>query len=126
MPLPEQVGLGLPDPKIIAVTGRKEMADRIRIRLKAFDHWIVDQTASDIVRAAEKTGATVKGPIPLPTRRERWTVLRGPHIDKKSREQFELRTHKRLIDIVESRSATVDALTKLDLPAGVDVEIKVD
>ena len=118
--------MGLPDPRIIAVTGRKEMADRIRIRLKAFDHWIVDQTASDIVRAAEKTGATVKGPIPLPTRRERWTVLRGPHIDKKSREQFELRTHKRLIDIVESRTATVDALTKLDLPAGVDVEIKVD
>jgi small subunit ribosomal protein S10 len=102
------------------------MAGRIRIRLKAFDHWVVDQTASDIVRTAEKTGAIVKGPIPLPTRRERWTVLRGPHIDKKSREQFELRTHKRLIDITESRTATVDALTKLDLPAGVDVEIKVD
>ena len=73
------------------------MASRIRIRLKAFDHWVVDQTASDIVRTAEKTGAIVKGPIPLPTRRERWTLLRGPHIDKKSREQFELRTHKRLI-----------------------------
>jgi small subunit ribosomal protein S10 len=104
----------------------EDMAGRIRIRLKAFDHWVVDQTASDIVRTAEKTGATVKGPIPLPTRRERWTVLRSPHIDKKSREQFELRTHKRLIDIVDSRPATVDALTKLDLPAGVDVEIKVD
>ena len=102
------------------------MSDRIRIKLKAFDHWIVDQTASDIVRTAEKTGASVCGPVPLPTRRERWTVLRSPHIDKKSREQFELRTHKRLIDIVDSRPATIDALTKLDLPAGVDVEIKVD
>ncbi|MEE8146971.1 MAG: 30S ribosomal protein S10 [Longimicrobiales bacterium] len=102
------------------------MADRIRIRLKAFDHWIVDQTAGEIVRAAQKTGATVCGPIPLPTRRERWTVLRSPHIDKKSREQFELRTHKRLIDIVDSRPQTIDALTKLDVPAGVDVEIKVD
>ena len=102
------------------------MADRIRIRLKAFDHWIVDQTAGDIVRTAQKTGASVRGPIPLPTKRERWTVLKSPHIDKKSREQFDLRTHKRLIDIVDSRSQTVDALTKLDLPAGVDVEIKVD
>ena len=102
------------------------MADRIRIRLKAFDHWIVDQTAGDIVRTAQKTGASVRGPIPLPTKRERWTVLKSPHIDKKSREQVELRTHKRLIDIVDSRSQTVDALTKLDLPAGVDVEIKVD
>ena len=102
------------------------MSARIRIKLKAFDHWIVDQTASDIVRTAEKTGASVCGPVPLPTRRERWTVLRSPHIDKKSREQFELRTHKRLIDILDSRPATIDALTKLDLPAGVDVEIKVD
>ncbi len=102
------------------------MADRIRIRLKAFDHWIVDQTAGEIVRAAQKTGATVRGPIPLPTRRERWTVLRSPHIDKKSREQFELRTHKRLIEIVDSKPQTIDALTKLDVPAGVDVEIRVD
>ena len=102
------------------------MAGRIRIRLKAFDHWIVDQTASDIVRTAQKTGALVSGPIPLPTRRERWTVLKSPHIDKKSREQFELRTHKRLIDILDTRPQTIDALTKLDLPAGVDVEIKVD
>ena len=102
------------------------MADRIRIRLKAFDHWIVDQTAADIVRTAQKTGASVRGPIPLPTRRQRWTVLKSPHVNKKSREQFELRTHKRLIDIVDSRAQTVDALTKLDLPAGVDVEIKVD
>jgi small subunit ribosomal protein S10 len=102
------------------------MAGRIRIRLKAFDHWVVDQTAADIVRAAQKTGAEVKGPIPLPTRRQLWTVLRSPHIDKKSREQFEMRTHKRVIDITDSRPATIDALTKLDLPAGVDVEIKVD
>ena len=102
------------------------MADRIRIRRKAFDHWVIDQTASDIVRAAQKTGATVRGPIPLPTRRERWTVLKSPHIDKKSREQFELRTHKRLIEIVDSRPQTIDALTKLDVPAGVDVEIRVD
>ena len=102
------------------------MADRIRIRLKAFDHWVVAQTAADIVRTAQTSGATVRGPIPLPTRRQRWTVLRSPHIDKKSREQFEMRTHKRLIDIIDSRPQTIDALTKLDLPAGVDVEIKVD
>ena len=102
------------------------MAERISIRLKAFDHWVVDQTAADIVRTAQKTGATVKGPIPLPTRRQRWTVLRSPHVNKKARDQFELRTHKRLIDIVDSRPQTIDALTKLDLPAGVDVEIKVD
>ena len=102
------------------------MTERIRIRLKAFDYWVVDHTAADIVRTAQTSGATVRGPIPLPTRRQRWTVLRSPHIDKKSREQFELRTHKRLIDIVDSRPQTIDALTKLDLPAGVDVEIKVD
>ena len=87
---------------------------------------MVDQTAADIVRTAQTSGATVRGPIPLPTRRQRWTVLRSPHIDKKSREQFEMRTHKRLIDIIDSRPQTIDALTKLDLPAGVDVEIKVD
>ncbi len=100
--------------------------DKIRIRLKAYDHAVIDQTASDIVRTAEKTGARVSGPIPLPTRIQRWTVLRSPHIDKKSREQFEQRTHKRVIDIFDSRPQTIDALTKLDLPAGVDVEIKVD
>lgn len=100
--------------------------DKIRIRLKAFDHAVIDQTAADIVRTAEKTGASVSGPIPLPTKIQRWTVLRSPHIDKKSREQFEQRTHKRVIDIVDSRPQTIDALTKLDLPAGVDVEIKVD
>ena len=101
------------------------MEERIRIRLKAFDHWVVDQTASDLVRTAQKTGAPVRGPIPLPTRRQRWTVLRSPHIDKKSREQFEVRTHKRLLDIVDPTPQTVDALMKLDLAAGVDVEIKV-
>ena len=102
------------------------MTDKIRIRLKAFDHAVLDQTASDIVRTAQKTGATVRGPVPLPTRRQRWTVLRSPHVDKKSREQFELKTHTRVIDIIDSKPQTVDALTKLDLPAGVDVEIKVD
>jgi small subunit ribosomal protein S10 len=102
------------------------MANKIRIRLKAFDHAVLDQAASDIVRTVEKTGAQVSGPIPLPSRAERWTVLRSPHIDKKSREQFELRTHKRLLDINDSRPQTIDALTKLDLPAGVDVEIKVE
>ena len=92
----------------------------------AADHVVLDQAAADIVRTAEKTGAQVSGPIPLPTKRQMWTVLRSPHIDKKSREQFELKTHKRLIDILDSRSQTIDALTKLDLPAGVDVEIKVE
>ena len=102
------------------------MKGRIRIRLKAFDHAVIDTAAADIVRTAEKTGAAVTGPIPLPTKTQRWTVLRSPHVDKKSREQFELKTHKRLIDIRDSRPQTVDALTKLDLPAGVDVEIKVE
>ena len=102
------------------------MSGQIRIRLKAFDHVVLDQAAADIVRAVEKSGAQVSGPIPLPTRLQRWTVLRSPHVDKKSREQFELKIHKRLIDIDDSRAQTVDALTRLDLPAGVDVEIKVD
>ena len=102
------------------------MAGKIRIRLKAFDHALIDQAAGDIVRTAEKTGARVSGPIPLPTRVQRWTVLRSPHVDKKSREQFELKTHKRVVEILDSRTQTIDALTKLDLPAGVDVDIKVD
>ena len=102
------------------------MAGQIRIRLKGFDHVVLDQAAADIVRTVEKSGAAVSGPIPLPTKTQRWTVLRSPHVDKKSREQFELKTHKRVIDILDSRPQTVDALTKLDLPAGVDVEIKVD
>src|ERR687883_433387 len=87
------------------------MAGRIRIRLKAFDHAVIDQASADIVRTAEKTGAQVSGPIPLPTKTQRWTVLRSPHVDKKSREQFELKTHKRVIDILDSRAQTVDALT---------------
>lgn len=102
------------------------MAGKIRIRLMGFDHAVIDQAAADIVRTVEKTGSQVSGPIPLPTKTQRWTVLRSPHVDKKSREQFELKTHKRLIEIPESRPQTVDALTKLDLPAGVDVEIKVN
>ena len=100
------------------------MAQRIRIRLKAFDHVVLDQAAADIVRTAEKTGAQVSGPIPLPVKTERWTVLRSPHVDKKSREQFEIRTHKRLIDILDPSSKTVDALMRLSLAAGVDIEIK--
>jgi small subunit ribosomal protein S10 len=99
--------------------------ERIRIRLKSFDHNILDKSASDIVRTAKGTGARISGPIPLPTQRTVYTVLRSPHVDKKSREQFERRIHKRLIDIMESTPQTVDALMKLDLPAGVDVEIKV-
>ena len=91
------------------------MAGRIRIRLKAFDHAVIDQAAADIVRTAEKTGAQVSGPIPLPTKTKRWTVLRSPHVDKKSREQFELKTHKRLIDILDSRAATVDAAEDVNL-----------
>ena len=100
--------------------------ERIRIRLKAYDYRILDQSTTEIVDTAKRTGARVAGPIPLPVKTERWTVLRSPHVDKKSREQFELRTHKRLLDINDSRPQTMDALTKLDLPAGVDVEIKVE
>ena len=101
------------------------MADqKIRIRLKAFDHRLIDRSASEIVETAKRTGAQVRGPIPLPTKTERFTVLVSPHVDKKSREQFEVRTHKRLLDIFEPTSSTVDALMKLELPAGVDVEIK--
>ncbi len=96
----------------------------IRIRLKAFDHRVLDQSAGEIVNTAQRTGAQVRGPIPLPTRIEKYTVLRSPHIDKKSREQFEIRTHKRVLDIVDPTPQTVDALMKLDLAAGVDVEIK--
>ncbi len=96
----------------------------IRIRLKAFDHRVLDQSTSEIVNTARRTGAQVRGPIPLPTRIERFTVLRSPHIDKKSREQFEIRTHKRLLDIIDPTPQTVDALMKLDLSAGVDIEIK--
>ncbi len=96
----------------------------IRIRLKAFDHRILDSSTGEIVNTAKRTGAQVRGPIPLPTRIEKYCVLRSPHIDKKSREQFEIRIHKRLLDIVEPTPQTVDALMKLDLAAGVDVEIR--
>jgi small subunit ribosomal protein S10 len=99
-------------------------AQNIRIRLKAFDHRILDAATREIANTAKRTGADVRGPIPLPTRMERFTVNRSPHIDKKSREQFEIRTHKRLLDIVDPTPQTVDALMKLDLAAGVDVEIK--
>ncbi|WP_293673098.1 30S ribosomal protein S10 [uncultured Parolsenella sp.] len=97
---------------------------KIRIRLKGFDHEVVDQSAKLIVDTAQKTGAKVSGPIPLPTERNLYTVIRSPHKDKDSREQFEMRTHKRLIDILEPTSSTVDSLMRLDLPAGVDIEIK--
>ena len=97
---------------------------KIRIRLKAFDHRLIDRSAAEIVDTAKRTGALVKGPIPLPTKIERFTVNRSPHVDKKSRDQFEIRTHKRIMDIIEPTDKTVDALMKLDLAAGVDVEIK--
>ena len=99
-------------------------SQNIRIRLKAFDHRILDQSTVEIVNTAKRTGAQVRGPIPLPTDIEKYTVLRSPHVDKKSREQFEIRTHKRRLDIIEPTPQTVDALMKLDLAAGVDVEIK--
>ena len=99
-------------------------SQNIRIRLKAFDFRVLDASTAEIVNTAKRTGATVRGPIPLPTHIEKFTVLHGPHIDKKSREQFEIRTHKRLLDIVDPTPQTVDALMKLDLAAGVDVEIK--
>ena len=99
-------------------------SQKIRIRLRAFDHKLLDRSAGEIVETVRKTGARISGPVPLPTERSVFTVLRSPHVDKKSREQFEIRTHKRLLDILEPNPKTVDALTKLDLPAGVDVEIK--
>ena len=100
------------------------MDDKIQIRMEAYDHETLDQAAVDIVETAKRTGARVSGPIPLPTRIERYTVLRSPHVDKKSREQFEIRTHKRLIYIADPTSKTVDALSKLNVPAGVDIRIR--
>ena len=100
------------------------MSQKIRIKLKSYDHNLVDKSAEKIVKTVKTTGAVVTGPIPLPTSLNRFTVLRGPHVDKKSREQFEMRTHKRVLDIVEPTPQTVDALMKLDLASGVDVEIK--
>ena len=101
------------------------MEQRIRIRLKAYDYRVLDQSVADIVETAKRTGARVVGPIPLPTRIERYTVNRSPHADKKSMEQFEIRTHKRLLDIVEPTAKTVDELKKLNMPAGVDITIKI-
>ncbi|WP_343128143.1 30S ribosomal protein S10 [Buchnera aphidicola (Takecallis taiwana)] len=99
---------------------------RIRIRLKAFDHRLIDQSTFEIVATAKRTGAKVQGPIPLPTKKERFTVLISPHVDKDARDQYEIRTHKRLIDIVQPTEKTVDALMRLDLAAGVDVQISLD
>ncbi len=101
-----------------------EIDFKIRIRMEAYDHRILDQSAADIIETAKRTGAKVSGPIPLPTRMERYTVLRSPHVDKKSRQQFEMRTHKRLIDILEPTPKTVDALNKLNMPAGIEIKIK--
>jgi len=101
-------------------------SQRIRIRLKAFDHRLIDQSAREIVETAKRTGAQVRGPIPLPTKTERFTVLTSPHVNKDARDQYELRTHKRLMDIVDPTDKTVDALMKLDLAAGVDVQIKLN
>ncbi len=98
---------------------------KLRIRLKAYDHRVLDESARRIVEAAERTGARVVGPVPLPTRIERWTVRRSPFIDKDSQEHFEMRTHKRLIDVVDPDTKTIDTLTRLNLPAGVDIEIKI-
>jgi len=103
---------------------QKEQQQKIRIKLMAYDHRLLDLSASEIVETAKRTGANVAGPIPLPTKREVFTVLRSPHVDKKSREQFQIKTHKRILDIVNPTSKTIDALKKLDLPAGVYVEIK--
>ncbi len=99
---------------------------RIRIRLKSFDHRLIDQSTREIVETARRTGARICGPIPLPTKKERWTLLISPHKDKDARDQYEIRTHKRLLDIVEPTDKTVDALMKLDLAAGVDVQIKLN
>src|SRR4029077_7597862 len=101
------------------------MAQSIRIRLKAFDHEIIDQSTRKIVETVTRTSATVRGPIPLPTDKHRYTVIRGPHIDKDSREHFEMRIHKRLIDIVNPNAKTIDSLQRIELPAGVDIEIKI-
>jgi small subunit ribosomal protein S10 len=102
----------------------QKQKQKIRIRLKAFDYKLIDQSALEIVETAKRTGAIVRGPVPLPTRMQRFDILRSPHVNKSSRDQFEIRTHQRLMDIVDPTDKTVDALMKLDLPAGVDVEIK--
>jgi small subunit ribosomal protein S10 len=114
--------------RAVAVSGKNMATEykgqKVRIRLKAFDHKLLDQSTSEIVDTAKRTGARLSGPIPLPTKISRYSVLRSPHVDKKSMEQFEMRVHKRLLDILEPTQQTIDALMKLDLSAGVDVEIK--
>ncbi len=101
-------------------------SQKIRIKLKSYDHNLLDKSAEKIIKTVRSTGALVSGPIPLPTKRTIYTVLRSPHVDKKSRDQFEIRSHKRLIDIINSNNKTIDSLMKLDIPAGVDIEIKVN
>lgn len=101
-------------------------SQKIRIKLKSYDHNLLDKSAEKIIKTVKSTGAIVSGPIPLPTKRTVYTVLRSPHVDKKSRDQFEVRSHKRLIDILNSNNKTIDSLMKLDIPAGVDIEIKVN
>ena len=113
-------------PRLSVKKKPKMLRERIRIRLKAYDHRILDQSTTEIVDTAKRTGATVKGPVPLPIKMERFTVLTAPHGDKDARDQFEIRTHKRLMDILNPTDKTVDALMKLELPAGVDVQIKLN
>ena len=113
-----------PNPEPRTVLLKMAQAPRIRIKLKAYDHRLLDLSTTEIVETVQRTGAKISGPIPLPSRRELFTVLRSPFIDKKSREQFQIKTHKRLMDILNPTARTIDALKKLDLPAGVDVEIK--
>lgn len=113
--------------RVVGELGSTDVASSreiIRIRMEAYDHSVLDQSAAEIVDTAKRTNSIVHGPIPLPTRIERYTVLRSPHVDKKSRQQFEIRTHKRLIDIVQATAKTIEALNKLSLPAGVDIKIK--
>ena len=122
---PATIGRGLQVPgfciRVCAVAAAREV---IRIRMEAYDHSVLDQSAAEIVDTAKRTNSEVHGPIPLPTRIERYTVLSGPHVDKKARQQFEIRTHKRVIDIVQATAKTIEALNKLSLPAGVDIKIK--
>ena len=121
---PRQPEAEVPDEVVAAPKKEKTRYSSLRLRLKAFDHRLVDQSAREIVETARRTGAQVHGPIPLPTRKERFTVLISPHVDKDARDQYEIRTHKRMIDIINPSEKTVDALMKLDLPAGINVQLK--
>lgn len=127
-PAKSQFQAVFPRSKFVSNTNEKEVKlmakQKIRIRLKAYDHKLLDLSAAQIVDTAKRTGANVSGPIPLPTEKSVYTILRSPHVNKDSREQFEMRTHKRLIDILEATPKTVDSLMRLDLPSGVDIEIK--